>query len=635
MNDSYIQLKRYNDSDKLLTYWCEACQKWMNMANKLKPHASSESHKENVRKRQELASGKTTSIALMSQATIMECVRRAETKPTRAASANGFQGARLKPEQLTERAKIVHAMLKNGIPLQRLDDEDLRDVLRGTDLPSTATSFRLYVPSVREMLFNFDVQVFNAKKESKFVTLYFDGTTDVAECLAVTMFYFDPTNSVLHRRLLKLQYVDQPLTGNELARFINTLLQKYGLAESVIAMGHDRCAVNTRAMQSLFVMYKCADLQCFSHGIANAGDEMKLELRDEFANGLNALFSKSVGHAKKAWSDATHGKAWRGKSMVRWFSMHEMCKRIVACWADIPAFLNALLANDKCKASVFKLQDMLRTSTVNLAVQFAVGVDVGDVLVKYCYWLEGEYIMSHRVFGILRQMKKDVVELMNGTRLVQLRAISDVYARYAGERRTSAELFNYGKELALPKVINMLEKLFFGSIADVADVGRDILPAEGRAYESDIWLFAALQFVDPRIAKDETIADQNIKESLAHVAWLDESEREALGSELGSWRTTAAAEVQKANPSVAVPPLPTDALGEDSFNIARFWQQFSRTLPHWHKFAMQALLVFPSSASVERVFAALERLFHATQSSTLEDVREVAVKAHYDKNFNK
>lgn len=613
VNDNYIKLKMRNQKDPLPTYWCDVCDKWLSMKDKLGRHCAGSNHKKRAERRIAIDQGQNASVRHLSQATFEEAMRKSDTQPSRAAGANG---AIVSTSMLQSRAQITHIFLKNGWSLERLKDQDTRAILKGENLPQTPSLYRVLVPTVRELLFEFDRQ---QHREGKFISIYFDGTTDVEECIGVVMFYWDKSLKMMHKRLLKLQFVDKPTTGNETARLIMKFVNDMNLEGSVIAAVHDRCEVNTRAMQTLQVMFNCFDGQCISHSISNIGKEMELDKRDNFANLLNSLHSTSRGHARAAWFQATQS-GWKGKSMVRWFSMHEMCQRIIENWSNIPRFLNELKTHEKCVKTVEKAIVALRQDTVDIAVEFAAGHDVGAVLVKYCYFLEGEYTLCHRVYRVMQDLKEDFCSLIDGSSFHQLRAISSQYAAHVTENRTQIQLFEEGKTKALAKPRQMFERLFFCC----ADAFADILPADQCTFEHDLLLFFSLQFIDPRFARDAKYENDSIKKSLKYVTWLSTGERSQLEDELEHWRATA-------RRVVGLPELPQPAIANDALDLPSFWQSYRDQLPNWYKLAMQSFLVLPSSAPVERLFSVLDRLFHDNQNRTLEDTREAAVKAAFDK----
>ena len=628
--DKYIVKRKVDEKDKLPGYFCIACEKQLGMNSVLKRHVESQAHQKK-KEAKELTLGGATPVC--NTQSIHEAIRRAstgsiQTAPSRkvdfflkaeptlaaveAADTNG---------ELVAKFKIVHALLENGIPLARLDNATLRSVLikpDGATLPETASSYHKLVPSVREFLFEFDRKQIAQRRGEKFMALYFDGTTDVAECFAIVAFYFDGEYKVLHRRLLKLQYVAKPLTGDELAQLCNHILSDLNALQSIICYTHDRCTVNNAAMRTMSSLSKpVADIQCISHTIANVGDAIELQERDALCNTINEIFSRSKGHAKAAWKSAQNDQSatWQGKSMVRWFSKHEMCKRICLAWASLPTFFDKM--EEHAKSLVTRCRRLLQSSTVTIAVQMAVGVDVGDVLVRYCYGLEGEKLIAHVVFRVLQQFFLDWKKIMDGdvTSFPNTRAICARYQYYQGEERPAEDLFDYAKS-KLVKSNNMLKKTLFDTTTELTNLG-------GRDFESDILLYMAIELIDPRVAR--VIPSAAVARSrLRYATWLTDVERDNLAEEFTAYKACALGET--------LAPLPKDALAfdEDVLKIMPYWKAKRDHFHNWFRFAMQALLVFPSSAPVERLFATLDRLFKQSQESTLEDIREASVKASFD-----
>ena len=62
--------------------------------------------------------------------------------------------------------------------------------------------------------------------------------------------------------------------------------------------------------------------------------------------------------------------------------------------------------------------------------------------------------------------------------------------------------------------------------------------------------------------------------------------------------------------------------------MLEWWRGNETKLPHWAKACRRALLVQPSSASVERVFSLLN--FHKQQKSPMEDCTESSLMLQYN-----
>ena len=64
--------------------------------------------------------------------------------------------------------------------------------------------------------------------------------------------------------------------------------------------------------------------------------------------------------------------------------------------------------------------------------------------------------------------------------------------------------------------------------------------------------------------------------------------------------------------------------------MLEWWRGNETKLPHWAKACRRALLVQPSSVSVERVFFLLNNAFHKQQESSMEDCIESSLMLQYN-----
>lgn len=66
-------------------------------------------------------------------------------------------------------------------------------------------------------------------------------------------------------------------------------------------------------------------------------------------------------------------------------------------------------------------------------------------------------------------------------------------------------------------------------------------------------------------------------------------------------------------------------------NALRFWRELSGfKCPTWRQQARRVMILTPSCAAPARVFAMLERMFNATQESSLSDVIEASLMWSYN-----
>ena len=70
---------------------------------------------------------------------------------------------------------------------------------------------------------------------------------------------------------------------------------------------------------------------------------------------------------------------------------------------------------------------------------------------------------------------------------------------------------------------------------------------------------------------------------------------------------------------------------DPSVDTHDWWQRHRQEVPHWCTAFKLVLLVQPSSAAAERVFALLQNSFTQRQSSSLEDYIETSIMLQYNR----
>jgi hypothetical protein len=119
-------------------------------------------------------------------------------------------------------------------------------------------------------------EIDNVMKEiliAEHISFSYDGTTEVAELLAIVVRFLGPTYTIQHR-LLHLKLLPKSLTGDELAAILVKLLMFQQNEKKIIFDSRDGCAVNTVAVSTYrFLLPHLIDVICFSHSINIAGGE--------------------------------------------------------------------------------------------------------------------------------------------------------------------------------------------------------------------------------------------------------------------------------------------------------------------------------------------------------------------------
>ena len=211
--------------------------------------------------------------------------------------------------------KIVRAFLKAGIPLQKIDS--FREILEESAFSLTGSQhMRQLIPFIRSE----EQRQTQEEIKGKEVSVLFDGTTHVAEAMAVVVRYIS-NDWKITQRLVRALLVTKTMSGDEVAReLISTLMNTLGIAsDNLLAAMRDRCSVNGVAMRTIKVVFpQVLDIGCFSHALDLTGRKFNTPNLDEFSKLWISLFTHSP-KARIAWKTTT-GLSIRTYSETRWWS---------------------------------------------------------------------------------------------------------------------------------------------------------------------------------------------------------------------------------------------------------------------------------------------------------------------------
>ena len=178
------------------------------------------------------------------------------------------------------------------------------------------------------------------KIKDREVSVIYDGTTHVAEALAILIQYVDDEWKI-HQCVARLA---KSLAGEEVAReLLSTLSTGLSLPSNLlIAVIRDRASVNNVALRTLSIVYLqvIIDVGCFSHTLDHVGEHFTTPVLNEFAAGWIGLFSRSP-KTKLQWKTVT-GLPTPSYSTTRWWSKWEVIKQIHDTFGDVEPLLQML-----------------------------------------------------------------------------------------------------------------------------------------------------------------------------------------------------------------------------------------------------------------------------------------------------
>ena len=157
--------------------------------------------------------------------------------------------------------KVVSAFLKAGIPLSKLDC--FHELLQENALSlSGSQHLRELIPMILHDEHNKLKQHLSGRQ----VSVIFDGTTHVAEAMAVVARYID-NQWQIHQCIACLMLLAKSLTGEVARQLITTLSTELGIpSQLLVACMRDRASVNNVAMRTVSIVYPLVfDIGCFSH----------------------------------------------------------------------------------------------------------------------------------------------------------------------------------------------------------------------------------------------------------------------------------------------------------------------------------------------------------------------------------
>ena len=493
------------------------------------------------------------------------------------------KGEHLSDQTRVYRVKVVEAFLKAGIPLTNMDS--FRDLLEESAFSlSSSQHMRDLIPFI---LSNEQKRI-REELQAKKISVIFDGTTHVAEALAIIVRYVS-TDWKICQRLVRVLLVTKSMCGEEVAHeLIGTLSIKLGIpSDSILAAMRDRCSVNSVAMRTFQVVYpNVLDIGCFSHTLDNVGKKFKTPNLDEFTKLWISLFSHSP-KARIAWKTCT-GVSVRTYSETRWWSRWEVIDQLHNLFGDVEGFLD----NEMAPATKEKLLEFLShpQKKVLLKTELAVVVDAGRPLVEATYILEGDGPLIIQAYEQVRKVEASFATAY----YPNTQAVAQSIALTANNPTLVQSLIDYAKTCVLP-----CEEYFASKFNEANGELAPVLAA-----------FKACRLFSPSQLYAMKPSVQAV-DDLGAVPFL-RSKLSSLKTELP--RYIAASE---------------DVSSETS--VLDWWEKNGCKLPHWADAFKLSLLAQPSSAAAERVFSLLQNSFGNRQQSSLEDYIETSLMLQYNK----
>ena len=338
----------------------------------------------------------------------------------------------------------------------------------------------------------------------------------------------------------------------------------------------DSAAVNSVACTLMETIFRSAiDINCFSHTLDHVGEHVHGPVAERFVSALLSMHSQSTA-ARCYWKTA-FGTLPISVSSTRWWSRWEFASSVLSILPDIDKYLRSLIENECCMNYVRNLQSILDDpeSSVRLRIQLTALKVCMKPFVAATYNVEGDSFLLPFLYDILSELllicddptnflldegipNTDVGECVE---CVQP-ALTYFRQRLWGDCRSKVAIAKYAR------MFNPLRILDVGVTCD------DILTM-------------ASTFPFPQLRGD------TLKNLIA---------------ELPVYKLRAAE--LKAPSGMTV--------SERASFIWDWWSRQESALPTWCSVCKIVCLIQPSSASVERVFSILNRMFGSDRISLID-----------------
>ena len=340
----------------------------------------------------------------------------------------------------------------------------------------------------------------------------------------------------------------------------------------------DGASVNQAALDRIaFDFPKMLNVVCFSHTLDNVGN-LVIPTLLEFGSVWIRLFRHSY-KAKLLWKDLT-GQRPRSYTETRWWSKWEVYQQILMQFGDIERFLIEAEATNVIPQLLPQLQAIFfdPERLINLKLELAITIDVGEHFVKATYFLEGDGTLVLSCYEKLHAVAR-------ACQAPHFPNVHTVAAAIAEENpaQNVAALEQQAKACVQPALDWFLRKF------------------NVQLYNA-VSAFKAARYMCPVSVQWLKPTQQSV-EALRIFPFLDDDGIiNGLKAELRAYLAVT-----------------EDVVMNTGERKVKWWHDHKDQLPHWASPVKKVLLVQPSSAAAERVFPILTFSFNDQQEHALVD----------------
>ena len=292
------------------------------------------------------------------------------------------------------RYRVARAFLAAGISFNKLTD-DIRKLLEES---GNRLGDRGFLSAMIPIIAAEERESIKSEIRGQDVSVMFDASSHVCEVFAVVLRF--TKNMVIHQRLAAIRLLKQSMTADQCAaELIQLLTVDLGICfKNIVGISHDRCSVNTAAMETLSrLMPRMKDIGCLSHLLNTVGTKFETPTLDEFVSLWVQLHSKSF-KTRELWKTFA-GKYPKRPSPTRWWSTWEVIAELQENIESIEPFIN------ECKYSpkvIAKMKGLYAGHAPIIKLQMAAAFDAGKPLVQATYKLEGDGFLAQLVYTLMK-----------------------------------------------------------------------------------------------------------------------------------------------------------------------------------------------------------------------------------------
>ena len=576
---------------------------------------------------------------------------------------------------LLYRYRVAQSFTKSP-PFSAVDNHKHLLERAGFTVP-TSRNLKRFIPQIEDAE---DKQI-NEELVGQYVGIGFDGTTRLGEAINTTGRWCTKDFKIV-QRLLDFTTTEKHVDNVQLAALITNVIMHHRQIplDHLVNIARDSVSVNGAACRRLKTTFtSAADSLCICHTLCHVGEHFELPTLKEFKTPWLELVGGRDPHrgAQALWKETVAPASVPGYSKVRWYSWAEILFVIAeAGIIQLGSFITKCEERDFGDATTKSLRHIYDTKSTALCLELASMLDM-RTLVAQTYALEGdrlevllvyERIEALRALGRSISAKEDgilpnVDAVLRGKMVlkkgVKMEKHYDGHGKavgtldkkekvgstlYPGQEREAwlvrfadgtvehfeDEELRSGKDGPVPNgqdgkpVLIVRDLAERKSICDALKPGFDYLEARLTGPPACNQQYSLVEMYELcRVARafDPAFASANVD-----AAFVDSMSAITPLRSLGMLDDLKQQLPQYLAAAAHAPAVDKSSVADYTEAILTWWRDNSAAFPAWALAARIVFAISPNSASCERVFALLKRLFGDQQMNALADYVSASLK---------